>query len=290
MRQDIRHHVDRSRRSEEEEEEDEEEEVDWGGDDEVDMAAAAAYLAQGGQTATELLQLLLAEQQKLQQKLSDFLGAGTGKSADVEVEEQAWEALRQKDSALAEKLLRTLPRAKLAAMKDTAGMTPLHLSARERWVPLTEFLVKAVPEMASERSFQRQPPNWTPLMSLANTPKARSAAADDEARVISLLLDNMPESAVNCQSGTGASCTHLAVAKGNTELAERVLQHLYTQGGWDATSTHLALANSSGKSAVDVAFRSQSAYAARLVRYWWGPSYTPAPAQDERGYAYRARR
>ena len=122
-------------------------------------------------------------------------------------------------------------------------------------------------------------------MSLANMPKAKDAAvADRETEIVRLLLQHMPVEALNTQSGTGASVTHLAVPKGNHALTEQVLWALYSKGGWSAVEHHLGLANHMGKSALDLALRSNVAFAKVLRDQWWAVSLTPAPSTDERDY------
>ena len=113
---------------------------------------------------------------------------------------------------------------------------------------------------------------------------------DQEQKIVKMLLQAMDTPAINTLSGTGASCSHLAVAKGNTSLIEDVLWCLWRRGGWAASGEHLAMANHVGQSVADVAFRSQASYAGHLIRDWWAPYYTEKPPDDERGYAWRRRR
>ena len=59
----------------------------------------------------------------------------------------------------------------MAAVKDVGGIALLHVFARERWLELTGYLLEVAPGMATAVTEERPPPHWTPLMSLANSPK-----------------------------------------------------------------------------------------------------------------------
>ena len=273
----------------------EEEEVDWGDDDDIDIEAASQALSAGDAQAMEMMELLLDEQRRLAKQVQDLAKRGVDpevkEEGQEELVERVWAALQSADAEAAERLMRQLPPSAVGQMKDVNGVTPLHIAARERWIGLTAWLLEVSPAMASATTLSRQPPRWTPIMSLANQPKARDAAvADREAEVVRMLLEQMPLAAINIQSGTGATVTHLAVPKGNHSLAVAVLWAVYEKGGWPAVKEHLDLANSMGKSALDVAWRSSSSFARVLQDEWWAVSYTPAPASDERQYASRWRR
>ena len=108
--------------------------------------------------------------------------------------------------------------------------------------------------------------------------------------MVRMLLEHMPLEAINIQSGTGATVTHLAVPKGNRLLTELVVWSIYNKGGWEAVSEHLSLPNQMGKSALDLALRSNMALARMLRNDWWAVSLTPAPAADERDYSRRWRK
>ena len=169
-------------------------------------------------------------------------------------------------------------------------MTALHLAARERWYSMAAMLVKRCPAMANAVSGQRQPPNWTPLMSLANAPAPTNHSETVRGRAcVELLVANMETRALNVQSGTGGTCSHLAIGRGNLELVRHVLWSLHERGQ-DALDTHLAAANNAGKSLLDVAWRNNSDFAMYLQNYWRAPGYTQPPAHDERGYSQRWQR
>lgn len=266
-----------------------EEEVDYGADDEEDdedLAQTAQAVARDEATTREVLELLFAEQQKLNQRLESLLSRQQEpEEAVADRVEKAWAALRSKDASAAGDLLADLSDATLQSMRDVAGMNPLHLVARERWYGLTYTLVGRCPSLCNEVSGQRQPPNWTPLMSLANQPKASGAAVKREYEVVQVLLPAMTTDALMTQSGTGASACHLGVSKGNLELVRQLLWELWTRNP-QLPRQHLQLANSMGKSAVDVAFRNNADFARYLQDFWGGPVYTERPAWDERSYAY----
>ena len=266
-----------------------EEEVDFDPDDaEVDVDAACAGM---GPESKELLDLLLKEQRRLSSQLEELATKKEADSSEAELLERAWKAVRDQDPLAAEAALRKLTPRAVSGMRDVAGVTPLHVAARERWLGLTGYLLEVAPGMACAVTGERQPPHWTPFMSLANSPKAQDGAvADREWEVVALLLQHMDMDALNVQSGTGATATHMGVPKGNHALVEQLLWRLYELGGWKAVEHHLGLANNSGKSALDLAFRSNTAFARRLQNEWWAPSYTPPPAQDERWYAWRQRK
>ena len=267
-----------------------EEEVDYGADDEEDeedLAETARAVASNDSTTREVLELLFAEQKKLNERLESLLSRQqeSGEAVADRVE-KAWAALRSKDASQATDLLDELSDTTVQSMRDAAGMNPLHLVARERWYGLTYHLVGRCPSLCNEVSGQRQPPNWTPLMSLANQPKASGdPEAKRESEVIQVLLPAMTTQALMTQSGTGATCSHLAVSKGNLELVRQVLWELWSRDR-ALPQQHLQLANNVGKSAVDVSFRSNADFARYLQDYWGGPVYTERPAWDERGYAY----
>ena len=204
-----------------------EDQVDYGDDDDVDIEAASQALSAGGDAkAVQLLQLLRDEQQKLAAQVEALAAAtrgGAGAGED-ELVERAWVALQSRDAEEAERLLKELPPSTVANMKDASGVTPLHVSARERWIGLTAWLLEAAPSLATATTFSRQPPRWTALMSLANMPRAADeAVADREAEVVRMLLEHMPLEAINIQSENGATVTHLAVPKGNRLLTQLVL-------------------------------------------------------------------
>ena len=267
-----------------------EEEVDYGADDEEedeeDLAQIAEAVARNESTTREVLELLFAEQQKLNERLESLLSRQQEpERAVADRVEQAWAALRSKDASSASDFFRELDDATVQSMRDVAGMNPLHLVARERWYGMSYTLIGRCPSLCNEVSLQRQPPNWTPLMSLANQPKATGAEAKREYEILVVMLPAMTTDALMTQSGTGATCTHLAVSKGNLELVRQVLWELWSRDR-ALPRRHLELANSMGKSAVDVAFRNNADFARYLQDYWQGPVYTERPAWDERGYAY----
>ena len=274
-----------------------EEEVDYGCDeDDVDVDAATRVLTAQGPEAQQLLALLLQEQRRLAAQVAELTSRVNSAApappdpTEEQLVEEAWAALRATDPVAAEGKLRALRPSAVAAMKDVAGVTPLHVAARERWLGLTGFLLEVAPGMACAITGERQPPHWTALMSLANQPKARGAVADREWEIVQLLLENMDTNAIMTRSGTGGTVLHMAVPKGNHVLAEQVLWHMYHVTGWDGVLTLLGIANNSGKSALDLAYRSHVQFANTLRNDWWAPSYVPPPAEDERGYQYRNRR
>ncbi|CAE7520859.1 DNAJB13, partial [Symbiodinium sp. KB8] len=243
-------------------------------------------VARNESTTREVLELLFAEQQKLNERLESLLSRQQEpERAVADRVEQAWAALRSKDASSASDFFRELDDATVQSMRDVAGMNPLHLVARERWYGMSYTLIGRCPSLCNEVSLQRQPPNWTPLMSLANQPKATGAEAKREYEILVVMLPAMTTDALMTQSGTGATCTHLAVSKGNLELVRQVLWELWSRDR-ALPRRHLELANSMGKSAVDVAFRNNADFARYLQDNWQGPVYTERPAWDERGYAY----
>ncbi|CAE7248280.1 DNAJB13 [Symbiodinium sp. CCMP2456] len=269
-----------------------EDEVDYGDDEELDVEAASQALSAGDAQSVKLMELLLDEQKRLSAQIEALASsqATSSGSQQEQLAERVWAALQANDAEASEAALRQLPPSTIEAMKDAAGATPLHVAARNRWLGLTAYLLEVAPSLAVATTYSRQPPKWTALMSLANMPKARDeAVADREAEIVRLLLQHMPVDALNIQSGTGASVTHLAVPKGNHALTEQVLWALYTKGGWSAVEHHLGLANHLGKSALDLALRSNVAFAKVLRDHWWAVSLTPAPASDERDYSRRYR-
>ena len=271
-----------------------EDEVDYGDDEELDVEAASQALSAGDAQSVKLMELLLDEQKRLSGLIEALTASQPASSTSGNEEEQlverVWAALQANDAEASEGALRQLPPSTIAGMKDAAGATPLHVAARNRWLGLTSYLLEVAPSLAVATTYSRQPPKWTPLMSLANMPKAKDAAvADRETEIVRLLLQHMPVEALNTQSGTGASVTHLAVPKGNHALTEQVLWALYSKGGWSAVEHHLGLANHMGKSALDLALRSNVAFAKVLRDQWWAVSLTPAPSTDERDYSRRYR-
>ena len=134
-----------------------EDQVDYGDDDDdVDIEAASQALSAGGDAkALQLLQLLRDEQQKLAAQVEALAAATSGGAGagEDELVERAWVALQSRDAEEAERLLKELPPSTVANMKDASGVTPLHVSARERWIGLTAWLLKAAPSLATATTF-----------------------------------------------------------------------------------------------------------------------------------------
>ena len=270
-----------------------EDEVDYGGEEEDDeeLQQTAKAVASNEATTKEVLDLLFAEQRKLNERLDLILQRQGQDEPVAEVADRVealWAALRNRNLAEVDAVMRDLPDDVLKGMRDSAGMNPLHLVARERWYGFTYTLVGRCPSLCNEVSGQRQPPNWTALMSLANMPKA-PGEAKREAEVVAVLLQAMSSTAISTQSGTGATCTHLAVSKGNLELVRQVLWELWSRDR-RLPQQHLSLPNATGKSAVDVAWKNNSDFACYLQDYWGGPVYTNRPDYDERSYSYARRK
>ena len=171
--------------------------VDWG--DEEDKLPAL-QLAE-----PELVQLLLEEQKKLTQRVEELV-LQQGKIAEAEAVadrvEGLWSALREKNLAVSESEIENMPAETLDSMRDTAGMTPLHIVARERWYGPTCLLLAKCPGMANRVSYECSPPRWTALMSLSNMPKAKDRGEEKrESEIAMMLVAAMSVDALNTQSG-----------------------------------------------------------------------------------------
>ena len=135
------------------------------------------------------LALLLEEQRRLAAQVAELTSRVNSAApappdlTEEQLVEEAWAALRATDPVAAEGKLRALRPSAVAAMKDVAGVTPLHVAARERWLGLTGFLLEVAPGMACERGGRAQCPVVRHLLPLrlSQVPVAAAAAVQSPA-------------------------------------------------------------------------------------------------------------
>ena len=192
-------------------------------------------------TSEEMARLveLMAEQQSFLQQLLQESAERQAESNRLRSLEALLEQVMQEQGDAAVATIGGMRPADLLEARDLAGMTALHWAAKLGLRPVVFRLLDKCPELANvATSWYRQPPHWTPLMIIADQPPARL----DE-RLAHTIASSMSQEGLNVRSGTYATATHLAAARGNIALVKIILWRLNDLGGKPVGTAHLKLAN-----------------------------------------------
>ena len=213
-------------------------------DEAVDAARAEESLDQPGPQAAsseEMARLveLMSEQQTFLQQL---LQESAEKQAETDRRRMLDSLLEQVMQEQTDSALSTISAMRpqdLSEAKDLAGMTALHWATKMGNRTVVWHLLDRAPDLANvPTSWHRQPPHWTPLMLLADL-----APASVDMQVAKALAASMTVDGLNVRSGTYATATHLATARGNLALVKVILWRLEALGGKPVVTAHLKMAN-----------------------------------------------
>ncbi|CAE7359433.1 unnamed protein product, partial [Symbiodinium necroappetens] len=222
--------------------EEEEEEEELARPTELPVASEGDSHPPAGPVASEEVTRLLdlmSEQQNFLQKLLDETAARQAEADQQRMVDSLLETIMSGDQAESLRVIATLRPQDLRDSRDLAGMTCLHHAVRVGDQQVIFQLLQKVPELANvPSSIRRNPPGWTPLMLIAD-----KAPAETDQYVVGLLCASMTAEAFNNRSGTYATATHLAVARGNLPMVKKILWRMNDLGGRNLVVSHLKMQN-----------------------------------------------
>lgn len=109
-----------------------------------------------------------------------------------------------------------------APIVNTLSLTPLVLTTyTPSFLPApSQYLLRLQPSLAS-----------SPYEKLFSTPPTHFASTSDSARVLGLLLSNLPPTAATCINGNGDSILHMACESGATDIVAFLVKVRRAKGG-----------------------------------------------------------
>ena len=213
---------------------------DWGDDEEEeDLEPQAPPAAPAVSEEVSRLLELMGEQQQFLQKMLDHASVRQEKEEQASMRDWLLQNIQSGGQAESLRVIASLRPNDLRDIKDLAGMTALHWAVRVSDREVVQQILNRVPDLANiPTHLQRQPPQWTPLMILADKPPAEYDNA-----VAMALCAAMSAEGFNVRSGTYATATHLAAARGNILLLKRILWRMNELGSRDLVVSHLKIRN-----------------------------------------------
>ena len=216
--------------------------VDWGDEEEEEEDVAAGPVVEGAPALSEevarLLELM-GEQQQFLQKMLDHAAERQEKEEQASTRDWLLQNIMSGGQAESLRVIASLRPNDLRDIRDLAGMTVLHWAVRVADREVVQQILSRAPDLANiPTHLQRQPPGWTPLMILADKPPKEF----DNSMALALCA-SMSAEGLNVRSGTYATATHLAAARGNLLLLKRILWRMNELGGRDLVVAHLKMRN-----------------------------------------------
>ena len=232
--------------ADDEEEEEEEEDLERPAnlpEQPSDATENQAQASVAGEEVTRLLDLM-SEQQSFLQKLLDETAQRQAEADQQRMVDSLLETIMSGNQTESLRVIGTVRPQDLRDAKDLAGMTCLHHAVRVGDRDVICALLQKVPELANvATNIRRNPPGWTPLMIIAD-----KAPADTDLYVVGLLCASMTADGFNTRSGTYATATHMAVARGNLPVVKKILWRMDEIGSKSLVVSHLKMQNQMARS------------------------------------------
>ena len=191
------------------------------------------------------------------------------------------------------KLLDGVSPANILTIVDHNGLTLLHHACRLGVPAVVERVIQINRHLADVTTKpDGKPPHWTPLMVICD----KWCDTDPFRQCLWLLLGALTPASYSIRSTNGQTPFHVAASRGQWWLMKRLCWGLYAAGGSDSQAFAMveSLLNSpgGGRSAgvVDHAFRSNTAIALWLQKYWGGRPLLAPPKPEQRGYIHAPRK
>ena len=232
--------------ADDEEEEEEEEDLERPAnlpEQPSDATENQAQASVAGEEVTRLLDLM-SEQQSFLQKLLDETAQRQAEADQQRMVDSLLETIMSGNQTESLRVIGTVRPQDLRDAKDLAGMTCLHHAVRVGDRDVICALLQKVPELANvATNIRRNPPGWTPLMIIAD-----NAPADTDLYVVGLLCASMTADGFNTRSGTYATATHMAVARGNLPVVKKILWRMDEIGSKSLVVSHMKMQNQMARS------------------------------------------
>jgi len=228
-------------------------EPDWTNDGSKEIADLEKQLGQP-MTKEEASRLtnLLAEQTQMLEGVLSSLQADERKKTEDSAGDQALDAIVRGDADGCLEFVEKARPDQIEAVADPAGMTLLHWACRQHAVKLVFAILGKCPTLCDRPTKAgRNPPNWTPLMVLADQPVATQSRQGPDwqediskcRQIAAALVNHMTQTGLMTRGGTYSTVLHLAASRANTQLIKKVLFRMNDLGGKPAVHALLEVEN-----------------------------------------------